>query len=576
MIISFLLSVTFEFVDLTANASINKFIPILFAFPIPYALFIYYKKRDLSEESDNNNQKKQKIYSLDNNVGNLEYDLECVQRNIAFERKKLVYVIDELDKFKPQSICNMLDTFKNLFTLSDALFIFICGEEIYDKINGKGSNTNRPVKYTYFSSKYFITRPSINDLDLFLDTIICKSTKISSPDFTILKKALCFEAKGDFFDLKIYIKDRIVGFDEENRPIINYEVNERDVQKARFQTIITALFEERYKSLNYSEWYKNECLLRALYEHSHNIFNSYENKEFIDPKDDSIESELIRDFNSFLDSCGGFTLKQNIETKKIRNLNVQILMYSYNGSIKGEPPLTINSFTEYEKRFRHNFERYCGYVLAIIETFEKVSHSNKEVNRAELQENYNKFMRKIREHNITEYYQFQEHYKIYVESGEENTLRKYRRDNLSDMSKNIEIGIESLMNSLPTHIEKNVSKLYQKTDLITGKNQSKFYNYLIDTHNIRLTSQGLIQLSDKEIVLESKNMNELKKYFQCTGKNEEDGIYVFYVNIKQEFKLEKCYIIETGSPEILKGSLITFYNELAEYINDIEIKTAIK
>jgi hypothetical protein len=77
-------------------------------------------------------------------------------------------------------------------------------------------------------------------------------------------------------------------------------------------------------------------------------------------------------------------------------------------------------------------------------------------------------------------------------------------------------------------------------------------------------------------VLESKNRNELKKYFQCTEKNEEDGIYVFYVNIKQEFKLEKFYIIGTDSPGILKDSLIAFYNELAEYINDVEIKTAIK
>lgn len=575
LLISFSLAIVFEFVDVTTfNASINKFIPVLFAFPIPYALCIYYKNKVLSKESDNQNQKKQKMYSFDNNVGNLEYDLECVQRDLASKHKKLVYVIDELDKLSPRSICKMLDTFKNLFTLSDALFIFICGEEIYKEINVQGSNNIRPVTYTYFSSKYFITRPSMNDLDLFFDIITYKSTNISSSDFMILKKSLCFEAKGDFFDLKAYIKDRIVDFDEENRPIISYEVNEKDVQKARFQTIITALFEDRYKSLHYSEWYKNEYLLRTLYEHSHNIFNSYENKEFIDPRDDSIEAELIRDFNSYLDSCGGFTLKQNIETTKIRNLDIQISIYSYNGSIRGEPPLTITSFTEYEKRFRHDFERYCNYLLSIIEAFEKVSYSNKEIKRLELQEDYNKFVREIRDHNITEYRQFQEHYKIYTESGKENTLRKYRRDNLSEMSKDIEMGIESLINSLPTYIEKNVSKLYQRKDSITGTNHSRFYNYLINMHNIHLTSHGFIQLLDKEIVLESKNRKELKKYFQCVEKSRKDGIYVFYLNVEQEFKLVNFDIIETDSPDILKDSLITFYNELTEQIQDFELKTA--
>lgn len=45
LLISFILAVVFEFVDITVNASINKLIPVLFAFPIPYSLCIYYKKK---------------------------------------------------------------------------------------------------------------------------------------------------------------------------------------------------------------------------------------------------------------------------------------------------------------------------------------------------------------------------------------------------------------------------------------------------------------------------------------------------------------------------------------------------
>jgi hypothetical protein len=332
------------------------------------------------------------------------------------------------------------------------------------------------------------------------------------------------------------------------------------------------LFEDKYKSLNYSEWYKNECLLRTLYEHSHNIFNSYENKEFTDPRDDSIEAELIRSFNSFLESCNGFTIKKqkSIETIKIRNLDVQILTYLYNGNIRGEPPSTITSFTEYEKRFRHDFELYCNYTLSVIEVFEIVSSSTKEINRTELQDDYNAFVRIMREYGIVEYHQFREHFDIYTESSEKNTLRDYRRDDLSEMSKIVEMGIESLINSIPTYIQKNVSKLYTRKDLTTGPNQSKFYDYFIRKNNVRLNSHGFIRLSNKEIVLESKNVNQLKKYFQCTEENKENAISVFYLNIEQEFKLEKSQIISIDSPETLKDSLILFYKELAKYINNGE------
>lgn len=55
---------------------------------------------------------------------------------------------------------------------------------------------------------------------------------------------------------------------------------------------------------------------------------------------------------------------------------------------------------------------------------------------------------------------------------------------------------------------------------------------------------------------------------KCT----ENGIYIFYLNVKEEFKLEKSQIISTDSPDILKDSLASFCNELIEYIKGVELK----
>lgn len=73
-----------------------------------------------------------------------------------------------------------------------------------------------------------------------------------------------------------------------------------------------------------------------------------------------------------------------------------------------------------------------------------------------------------------------------------------------------------------------------------------------------MNSHGFIRLSNKEIVLESRNVNHLKKYFQQIEENKENSISVFYLNTEQKFKLEKSQIIITDSPETLKDSLIFF------------------
>lgn len=120
-------------------------------------------------------------YRLDNCIGNLEFDLEKIHKDIyQINNKKIIYVIDELDKLGLESnnskiVDEILNYLKNFFTLSNAIFIFIGDEKLYDSydLNGEkksqafNNTDDRKRNYTYFTSKYFISRPLWSDLDFY-------------------------------------------------------------------------------------------------------------------------------------------------------------------------------------------------------------------------------------------------------------------------------------------------------------------------------------------------------------------------------------------------------------------------
>ena len=229
--------------------------------------------------------KEEKKHEFDYKIGDLEYDLECLYRKMADEKNRVIYVIDELDKLDDEIVFKTLGKFKNLFTLSEAQFIFICGEETYHKINKQNKDDYRPKAYTYFTSKYFLSRPLMSDLIDYLDKITYYSGQIRENELMIFKKALIFEAQSDFFDLKACIQNRVTSFDQKNRPIIELnKITEEDIKKCRFQKSISILFEEKYMSLNPLEWKENEVLQRKIYEHAQKIYESPPKKEFIDPR----------------------------------------------------------------------------------------------------------------------------------------------------------------------------------------------------------------------------------------------------------------------------------------------------
>jgi hypothetical protein len=166
-------------------------------------------------------------------------------------------VLDELDKLEANMVFEIMKYYKNLFTLSSAIFVFVGGEEIFKQyqINGGDDDSYysrnqpkdyRPLKYTYFTSKYFLARPNDTDLLNFLDEIAVNSRElVNDPYYEFFKRAIILDANCDYFDIIQIIKGRINGF-EGIRPVLNEENNEETKNKAKLQQSLSVVFSNKY------------------------------------------------------------------------------------------------------------------------------------------------------------------------------------------------------------------------------------------------------------------------------------------------------------------------------------------
>ncbi len=460
--IGWIFSLSSFVLTLNANSVLLKLIPLFFAYPIPFLADVTVKHIRSKEKIEIKETKieAKELYAFDNSIGNLEYDLEQIHRGFKQRKLKLIYVIDELDKLDADQVIEVLKFFKNLFTLSDAIFIFVGGEEIYDyhtseEKNAKGSKEDedeekpklyRPKEYTFFTSRYFLSRPLWEDLDEYFDEIIeTKKTEIDTKELEKIKRSIAFEAKNDFFDLKTKIKDRIKNFERNDNAIIESEAS--DSTKANLHKAISVLF-KKYMLYKPSAWIENESIQRELFKHSDMLLSKNIAEKIIDPNDDSNISAAIRDFNQFLHRLK--MLKYETETLVlVRGINIPIKTYSIIGEITIEPPENLNAPTEFENRFITEFEKFCKYVFNISNSLVSDFRIEK-IDFAEFWREADKHVKKVTNwgHDVeTTYTQY---IKIYQGLRLKAHQDKYRRE---DIEKYIEALIElnnELINALPS------------------------------------------------------------------------------------------------------------------------------
>lgn len=562
-------------------AFVSKFVPILIA--LFGSLAFFYAIKTTVSEVESITKSADETYKSDNCIGNLEFDLEELHKKLYFGyNKKILYIIDELDKLesnndKLNNVDEILKYFKNFFTLSNAIFVFIGGEELYDRhsyIPKKERGSFRDKNYTYFTSKYFISRPLWSDLNSYLDDII-ESDDSDDKQLMILKRALCFEAKNDFFDLRKFIDNRITKFDELDRPILEIDDLNNDLLKSRFHKAITLLYDEKYMSKNPVNWRENEQLIRRLYDHVYSILERNMGEKIEDPKEDTTDSQMIRDFNGFLDDLGALNTEQD-NKQAIGGLQVSIRTYNYSGDIPTEPPLHLDEATEFERRYTYNYEIFLEYAKAIIHAFNLA----RGIEESEILVHINDpsyLISKFQElkYNISTFHE--NNRKIYNQIINKEELYSYRRDDIEKKTRDIENHVKSMLNELPKII-------YQMIKIINDENRGNIKTMAIEKNNnvfsimppeIRENFIGnqVLANSDlsRQILLINKKVIFLTRIEAIIRFNESTHRIAYITRIRGDHQANFMFKISTVSPTELKNSIISFLIETAGFFKNQEI-----
>ena len=542
-----------------ANIIFNKILPLLLIYPIPFAINIFIKHKKIKKETGEMIMRTEELYKFDDSIGNLEFDLEDIHRHLKQKNKKLIYIIDELDKLEPTQVIEVLKFFKNLFTLSDAVFVFVGGEEIFNIGLKGGDNIYRDKAYTYFTSRYFLSRPLWNDLSSFLKEIV-KQKDMDEKKFEVLGRTLAFDARNDFFDLKRFIRDRITNFSNDDSPIIEIgKFIDEDIQKARFQKSITALFEDKYMLSNPSKWEENELILRTLFDHAHKVYSSYSGVQFNDLSEDKIETSAVRDYNNFLWRNGAFNLL-NENQQNIRGIQIPIRNYTYIGRLPNDPPDHYSESTEIENGFAVSFRDYVSYIIALNNVFRRAGGEN-EISEENFWTDPTKYLQQINSWGFDALNIFNSNNPFYKNiTNKEFSL--FKREDIEQRIGQITNHIKLMIQSLPNIVSQIVISLNQNLNLQSQKLQSNaslfggsaneirnsLTNYNPDViFNSDLSRQVLLISNQVEILL------SIKKHIRDNAKTHRIGCFIGEL---VSDRVKGLYFINTKSPSELRRSLI--------------------
>jgi len=562
----------FLFGNIISSELINKLFALLLAFPIPFFVNISIKHKRVKKSSQDVSKFVEELYEFDDTIGNLEFDLEEIHRDIENQKKKLIYIIDELDKLETVQVLEVLKFFKNLFTISNAIFIFIGGEDIF-KIGSSLTETEekngiyRSKAYTYFTSRYFLSRPLWNDLKEFFAEIFVQED-MDAGDLETLERSIAFDAKNDFFDLRKFLKDKITNFSDEGKPIIEIdELSFEDVQKARFQKSVTALFEDRYVSHNPSMWYENEKILRTLFNYAHKIYKSYSGTQFNDPNEERIEDEVIRDFNNFLWRNEAFDY-QTEDLQTIKGVPIPIRNYSYVGSIPKDPPDFFSTPTEIEERFVRIFEDYSSYILTLNNVFQEATGED-EITKKEFWHSPTSYVEQINSWSFNAKNIFNSTYPLYKNIIQRNFLLQ-KREEIEQKIEQISAHIKSMIINLPIIISQMLVSLNQglknqqlnTNNSLFGGSANEIRKVLIP-HNPNIVFNSDLSRQILLIFNQLDTFLSIKKHIRDNSRTHRVGCVI---TESVERRIRGLHFINGKSPEDLKRSLNSFMRTIGRFL----------
>jgi Cdc6-like AAA superfamily ATPase len=573
-IVCWTIAVFLQFTKLIPRDTLNSLFVLLFALPIPYIFNILYKKVERKVTKSSTEVRADEIYAFDNSIGNLEFDLEEIHALLRKKGIKLIYIIDELDKLDVEQVLGILKFFKHLFTLSEAIFIFIGGEEIFNKFRGvpvKG--IYRSKEYTHFNSIYFLTRPMWNDLNKYFDEIM-ESKNCDDRTFEIIKHDFAFEAENDFFELKRVIRGKITEFDQNGNPVVKINEPEWDgyIKAFRLHKALSVLFEDKYMSDSFLKWDENERILRRLFTHCKNIYNAYSGSEIQDVAEDVIEVSAIRDLNGLLYRLGTFNILNETQ-QTIRGLNVPIRTYQYLGSLPTDPPSRLDEPSEIEKRFITEFERYCNFIISLNNVF-RTQQNVEDINLEEFLKNPTPYVQQINDWEFDAISLFNTQHPVYNNLITQKPPYPYRRENIEQRTNQISTHINTLQSRLPIMLSKMLVILHQHLNLQFQNLQQNGNLFSGSAQQIRTQFQQInpvvvfkLDLS-KQILLINNQIDPIKQLSRAISDNSKTHRVITFIPQKEDLSIEGLLQIEHNSPEVLFSSASEVLSEINQFLRD--------
>ncbi|MHB8792025.1 MAG: P-loop NTPase fold protein [Thermoleophilia bacterium] len=341
------------------NTVWNTFLSTLALMPGAFAFMGSWSwiKKTLKQSS----QKKSasEVYKQDASLGNLEFDLEKALAELCEkENLKIIFVIDELDKTKQDDVINIVQAFKNLFTLSPAIFIFVTGHEVFNRL--EDSQPERSPEYTLFTTRIFVPRPAFLDIESFINEIV---EKYENVDADIFSNYLCFMSKSDYFDLYSAINDLAVT--NEGVQEINIELDASKILLANFQKALGLVF-DLYKRGRPSNWPLNERLLTELYLFLDKFAQNEAGHQFEIEQQEGFIGDAVDSFAEYLSRLSAIVRQgeRSSDIDLITGESKTFDQYQYTGKCKGVPK-TLDTLLDYETKFRTSFNSLLTEILEI-------------------------------------------------------------------------------------------------------------------------------------------------------------------------------------------------------------------
>lgn len=256
---------------------------------------------------------------IENSTEYLEIEFE---NWLARNKKKIIFVIDELDKIKAGMALHLIKECKNLFTRSFTHFIFITNERAFDQVSNSSNRTadvNRGGTFpTLFTNILYLPLPSTTELREYLNDITDETetqknylreagTLTREQQEEALIGHLLFHSGCDFFPLKRVISDCIQY--ESKNPYIDTKYIEGQSTQYRQEaklTEYTEIFLRRYRSNLKGRWKENSELQQNIFQFlrdnfGHNFNFKYDQNE---SDEDATEAKRLIDFCKFLRKIG--------------------------------------------------------------------------------------------------------------------------------------------------------------------------------------------------------------------------------------------------------------------------------